>query len=187
MAWDLPGWWRAIIDLVSDDDADYESFEERLRSIAREVSRSVERLAQLDMDEIAGAIGVDAGRARRLADSAGRWFNAQAETLGNERVFWGAGPGRPVADGDPVRGAGPHPLDLPTAEQGVALGALDSGRWTVEPGSNVLLAHGEGPAPTDALGLVGELRARDWIDANGDVTLVGRNALSRWLDVADSR
>jgi hypothetical protein len=59
---------------------------------------------------------------------------------------------------------------------------LDSGRWTVEPGSNLLVAHGEGPAPEDAVGLVGELRARDWIDANGDVTLVGHSALGRWLE-----
>jgi hypothetical protein len=80
------------------------------------------------------------------------------------------------------RGSGPHPLDLPTSAQGLALSALDSGRWTVEPGSNLLVGHGAGPAPSDALGLVGELRARDWINADGEVTLVGRNALSRWLE-----
>jgi len=44
------------------------------------------------------------------------------------------------------------------------------------------VANGEGPAPSEALGLVGELRARDWINADGEVTLVGRNALSRWLE-----
>jgi len=52
----------------------------------------------------------------------------------------------------------------------------------VEPGSNTLAAHGDGPAPSDALGLVRELHARDWITAEGEVTLVGRHALSRWLD-----
>ena len=41
--------------------------------------------------------------------------------------------------------------------------------------------------PPDATGLVGELRARDWIAANGEVTVVGRNALSRWLENANSR
>ena len=30
--------------------------------------------------------------------------------------------------------------------------------------------------------LVGELRARDWIAANGEVTVVGREALKRWSE-----
>jgi hypothetical protein len=64
---------------------------------------------------------------------------------------------------------------------------LDSGRWTVERGSHELVAHGEGPVPSDALGLVGELRARDWIGADGEVTLVGRRALSRWIDANNPR
>jgi hypothetical protein len=61
----------------------------------------------------------------------------------------------------------------------VALSALDSGRWTVRPGSNQLAGTGTGadPAPSD---VVGELRARDWITADGTPTLVGRQALSRW-------
>jgi len=73
-------------------------------------------------------------------------------------------------------------MDLPTGEQGLALAALDSGRWLVEPGSHSLVVAGEGPAPSHAQDLVGELRARDWIAADGGVTLVGRHALSRWLD-----
>lgn len=169
---------------MSEDDSGQESFEERIRSIAQEVSRSVERLTQLDIEEIAGAIGVDADRARELADSAREWFNTQAERLGDDVASWSAAMGHAAPKTDPQRGTGPHPLDLPTAEQGVALGALDSGRWTVEPGSNVLTSHGEGPEPSDALGLVGELRARDWIAADGEVTLVGRDALRRWLDAA---
>jgi hypothetical protein len=167
---------------MSEDDPDYESFEEMLRSVAREVSRSVERMAQVDMDEIAGAIGVDPARVREWADSAGRWLSAQAEGLGDDVAVPGTGPERTAADEDPLRSVGPDPLDLPTRDQGLALAALDSGRWTVEPGSHVLVTHGEGAAPSDALGLVGELRARDWIGADGAVTLVGRNALSRWLD-----
>jgi hypothetical protein len=161
---------------------DNESFEERVRSIAREVSRSVERLADLDMDEIARSMGVDADRARGLADSAGRWFSVYAQTFKSPDA--GAEDVQEPLPTDPAtrRGAGPHPLDLPTASQGLALSALDSGRWTVEPGSNLLVGHGQGPAPSDALGLVGELRARDWINADGEVTLVGRNALSRWLE-----
>jgi hypothetical protein len=34
----------------------------------------------------------------------------------------------------------------------------------------------------EPLGLVDELRARDWIAADGAITLAGRHALSRWLD-----
>jgi hypothetical protein len=40
---------------------------------------------------------------------------------------------------------------------------------------------------SDARGLVDELRARDWVAADGEVTLVGRHALSRWLDAANPR
>ena len=210
---------------MSEHDPDNESFEEKVRAIAREVSRSVERLGDFDVDRIADAIGVDAERARQLADTAARWLNGQAESFG-EGGLWSTKPGHPSAGRDPRdtpadedprgpatdpraaddprgaaagpeprgaraaggqrRGAGPHPLDLPTAEQGVALSALDSGRWTVEPGSNSFSIRGEGPGPDDALGLVGELRARDWVDANGEVTLVGHNALRRWLDDANS-
>jgi hypothetical protein len=182
---------------VYEDDPERESFEETLRSIAREVSRSVERITELNLDEIAGSIGVDAARASEWFDEAGQWLRAQAAGLGADFASSGGRPGAarpegarsggPAADEDPLRSAGPHPLDLPTGEQGLALAALDSGRWTVEPGSNVLVARGEGPGPSDALGLVGELRARDWIGADGEVTLVGRHALSRWLDAADPR
>lgn len=172
---------RAMIELMSDEDPDQDSFEERVRAIAREVSRSVERMADFDIDEIAEAVGVDAARAKALADSVGRWLSSQAENLGEDLPFWGALGGRAMAN-HPPRTEGPHPLDVPTAEQGLALSALDSGRWMVEPGSDELVTHGEGPEPSEAMGLVSELRARDWVAANGEVTLVGRNALSRWLD-----
>ena len=82
---------------------------------------------------------------------------------------------------DPLRRATSHPLDLPTEEQGVALAALDSGRWTVEPGTDALGVKGDGPGPSNALGIVRELRVRDWISTDGEITLVGRHALSRWL------
>jgi hypothetical protein len=161
---------------------DNESFEDRVRAIAREVSRSVERLAAMDMDEVARTIGVDAERAKGLVDTAGRWFSAYAETFRGDVEFEDADSTPPAGERPTRRGAGPHPLDIPTAGQGLALSALDSGRWTVEPGSNLLVAHGEGPAPQDAVGLVGELRARDWIDAEGELTLVGHSALGRWLE-----
>jgi hypothetical protein len=176
---------------VSADDPGQDSFEQIVRWIAREVSRSVERVAEVDVDEIAEAIGVDPIRARQWVDTAGQWLRAQAEGLGDDLGFAGA----PAADeeagaeagADRPRRPGPHPLDVPTQEQGLALAALDSGRWTVEPGSNVLITHGEGPGPGVEMELVGELRARDWLSANGEVTLVGRDALSRWLDAAKPR
>jgi len=163
-----------------------EGFEAGLRWIAEQVGRSAEHLEELDIDQIARAAGVDVDRAREFLQGAGQWLNSQAEGLVNEagRRFGGFDP--VARDHDPRRGAGPHPLDLPTPAQGLALSALDSGRWTVEPGSHVLVAHGDGPTPTDALGLVGELRARDWINADGEVTLVGHNALKRWMEHADA-
>jgi len=158
-----------------------------LRSFAREVSRSAERITQIDVDEIAGAIGVDPTRAREWVDSAGQWLRMQAEGIG-EQFPGGGGRSAPTpAEDDPLRHAAPHPLDLPTDDQGLALAALDSGRWTIEPGSNALASHGEGPGPSDALGLVRELHARDWITAEGEVTLVGRHALSRWLETTSPR
>lgn len=161
-----------------------------MRSIMREFSRTVDdRVAQGDIDEIAETMGIDPSFARQWAESAGDWLRQQAEALGDESSSSQSRPpvpghSRPVVPGvghDVLADAGPHPLDLPTADQGIALGALESGRWTVESGSDALMGHGEGPGPNDALGLVRELRARDWIDVDGKVTLVGRHALSRWL------
>jgi hypothetical protein len=170
-------------------------FEDRLRAIAQEISRSVER----NIDEVAETFGVDAERARHFADAAGQWLNDRVE--GGEEMFGRpaprSAPGQhgkpgqpakpPLVDDDVPRSSrpGPHPLDLPTAPQGLALSALDSGRWTVRPGSNVLASTGEGPAPVDAAGLVSELRGRDWIKADGELTLVGRRALGRWCDTVE--
>jgi hypothetical protein len=165
------------------DDASDESFEETLRSIARELGSSVERaIDNVDLSEFADAIGVDPAVAREWAESAGAWLRAHAESVGNEVTLRIAGPRQTAGSEDPLRRAASHPLDLPTEEQGVALAALDSGRWTVEPGTDALAAKGAGPGPSDALGIVRELRVRDWIAADGEITLVGRHALSRWLD-----
>ena len=116
----------------------------------------------------ARAASAEGERARRWIDDLGQWLREQGG-----------------ATADPLRHAGPHPLDLPTADQGLALAALDSGRWRVEPGTSALAVHGEGPGPSDALGLVREMRVRDWMTADGEITLAGRNALRRWLDAAD--
>ena len=151
-----------------------------------------------NIDDVAETLGVDAERARHFAEAAGQWLNEHVE--GGEELFGRerAGssqhgrPGRPakpplVADEAAARPSrpGPHPLDLPTEAQGLALSALDSGRWTVRPGSNMLAGTGEGPAPVDAAERVSELRGRDWIKADGELTLVGRRALGRWCDAAE--
>jgi len=176
--------FRAIIDAMLEDDESHESFEETVRSIVREVSRSIERVAQVDLDEVADAIGVDLVRVRDFADSAIGWLRAHAEALGEDKAFGGGGPRGAAADEEPLPSAGPHPLDLPTAEQGLALAAVDSGRRMVEPGSDALSEHGEAEGSRDAPGLVDELRARDWITADGEITLAGRHALRRWLDAS---
>ena len=64
------------------------------------------------------------------------------------------------------------------------MAALDSGRWTVEPGADALAAKGDGPGPSDALGIVRELRVRDWVATDGKLTVAGCHALGRWLDGA---
>jgi hypothetical protein len=171
--------------MFEDDERD-ENLEDTLRSIARELGESVQRkAAEFDVDERADSIGVDADRAREWVESAASWLGRRFETFGEEIKVpepWRRPSTPPAAD--PLRGAAPHPLDLPTEEQGLALAALESGRWTVEPGTETLAARGDGPGPSDALGLVRELRARDWIAADGKLTSTGRHALERWLESA---
>jgi hypothetical protein len=180
---------------MCEDEQNFDSFEDRIRAIAREFSRSAERMAQIDLDEIAETIGVDPTRAREWFDTAGMWlraqtanFDTQAESFAEDMASRSTAPSEPVkVDEDPLRSAAPHPLDLPTEEQALALAALASGRWAVEPGSQTLVAHGEGAGPSHAPGLVRELHARDWIAADGEVTLVGRHALNRWLEAGTGR
>jgi hypothetical protein len=161
---------------------DDENFGKKVRAIATELGRSVERAVKsFDVDEVARQVEVGGERFRELADLTGRWISdrlsdreaddaTQARELGAETA----------ATTLPV--AGPHPLDVPSDEQGRALSALDSGRWKVEPGTDELVAGGDEASPADPGGLVGELRARDWIAANGEVTFVGREALKRWSE-----
>jgi hypothetical protein len=187
------------------DDSNRHSLEETLRMIAQEVTRSVDRISELDVDEIVRSAGLDPDRARSWLDDAGQWLRTQAENVDFDVTFGGSGPSEPstgfeaaspfsasaadsapsAASDDALRSAGPHPLDVPTAEQGRALAALESGRWILEPGTSALSSHGDGPSPHDALGVVRELRVRDWIDLDGDVTLVGHRALARWLEAGD--
>jgi hypothetical protein len=166
------------------DDERPRTFEDAARDIADEVRRSIERASQADPDEILRATGVDPDRVREWVDTAGEWLRSQIEGAGGGRDPR-RGPATPSGE-DLLRDAEPHPLDVPTPQQGIALAALDSGRWTLEPGTTALSVRGGGPGPRDALGLVRELRERDWIDADGGVTLVGRHALGRWLAAAEA-
>ncbi len=182
---------------MADDESNGGSFEDTLREIARELGRSVERAVDnIDVDEFAQMFGVDASAAREWVESAGSWLRSQAERVDEDLPFRMPSQRRepdrekpvpsdsPLRSDDPLRSAGPHPLDLPTDEQGIALAALESRRWMVEPGTDALTARGGGPGPSDALGIVRELRVRDWLGADGEITLVGRRALSRWLEAA---
>jgi hypothetical protein len=153
---------------VSDDEPDGRSFEDVARALADEVNRAVERLSAIDLDDIARAANEEAERARR-------WIEDLARSLAQ------TGDGAPSPDDPPVHHAGPHPLAMPTTEQGVALAALESGRWRVESGT---FAVRDGPGPSDPLGLLRELRVSDWVTADGELTLTGRKALARWLEQA---
>jgi hypothetical protein len=182
--------------------SEHDSFEDRLRAMADQISQSVRRMSEVDLEEFAERYGIDAERARAFADAAGQWLSDRVPS--DEPLFGQSqprDPDRPAPDppappdfqaaathgagtGQASKRSGPHPLDLPSGRQGLALSALDSGRWTVRPGSNQLVGSGEGPPPSGAADLVSELRARDWITADGALTLTGRHALGRWCRTA---
>ena len=135
---------------MSDEDKP-KSFEETLRAIADEVTRGIERVQHGELEDIAREYGVDADRAKRFMDNAGDWLRAQAErsTLPPFRGRAAEPESRPAehAVDDFPAGAGPDPLDVPTEDQGRALAALDSGRWTVEPGTSALVLARRRPRP----------------------------------------
>ena len=173
------------MDDMSDDDPADDGLEARLRWIAERVGRSIEDLRELDIDVIARLAGIEPERAQELLQDAEQWLSTRTGSLVEEAVARLSDlTGGLVNARQGPAGTGPHPLDLPTAEQGRALSAIDSGRWTVEPGSHELSGSQDGPAPSDTVGLVGELRARDWISSDGSLTLVGRDALRRWVEHA---
>lgn len=155
-----------------------------MKAIAEQIAQSLTR----DIDEVAERLGVDSRRAREAAGNLERWLSGRL-----------SGPESPTGDPSHVPdnaqrtaptttfGPGPHPLDLPTPEQGIALSALDSGRFTVQPGSNELTGSGADPdlGVGERNDLVNELRARDWITPDGVLTMVGRQALLRWCRTAE--
>ena len=146
---------------MRDDEPDGRSFEDVARALADEVHEAVERLSAIDLDDIARTASEEAERARH-------WIEHLARSLaqtGDQRD-------------PPVQHARPHPLATPTPEQGVALAALESGRWRIESGT--FTVH-DGPGPSEPLALLRELRVSDWVTADGQLTLSGRRALARWL------
>ena len=127
---------------MSADEPDREDFEETLRSMAGELGRYIERsIDNARLDDVADSMGVDPSVARDWIESASSWLRSQTESLGEDLVQRLGQPGRTVARVDPLGGAAPHPLDLPSDEQGLALSALDSGRWTVESGRRPTVAR----------------------------------------------
>src|ERR1700749_4835205 len=110
--------------------SDHDSFEERLRAIADEISKSMQRISEVDMEDLSQRYGVDAERARAFADAAGRWLNDHLSTgdplFGDVQRRDDDRAARPVsADPDPSgpaetgraqagSGPGPDPRDLPT-------------------------------------------------------------------------
>ncbi len=164
-------------------------FENRIRAIAQQLSRSI---SDVDLDGVADRFGVDRDRVRGVADAAQDWLSDR--TADDEPLFGQTAP--PPAAYEPVTApadgaiasprpvGGPHPLDVATELQGRALSALESGRWTLRPGAGKITGTGVGPEPPEDADLPGELRARDWIAADGTPTLVGHQALLRWCATA---
>src|SRR4051794_40372225 len=155
----------------SDDEQGRNSFEDVARALAGEVTRAVERLSEIDVEEIARRANAKAERARRWIDELGRMLRQHPTPAAMRRSalahHGSLRPGRrtgrhsllcPLMIRCRTR---LHPRDLPTADQGLALAALDSGRWRLEPGTSAVAVHGGGPGASDALGLVRELRVRD--------------------------
>src|SRR3954452_5512800 len=94
--------------VVPADDPDGRSFEEVARALPDEVQQGLERLSTIDLDDVARAANEEAERARR-------WIEDLARSL------MSAGDATTRPQRAPVHHDGPHPLAMPTAEQGVAL------------------------------------------------------------------
>ena len=153
---------------MPEDERDRHSFEDVARALVDEVNHALERLSAVDLDDIARAANEEAEHARRWIEDLARSLTQTGDVTASP------------ADA-PVRHAAPHPLATPTTEQGVALAALESGRWRIESGT--FSVH-DGAGPSDPLRLLRELRVSDWVTIDGELTLSGRRALARWLEQA---
>ena len=176
------------------DEPNRNSFEDALRAIAQEVNRGMDRLSEVDFDEVARTTGLDPDKAKDWFDTAGAWLRVRIEQVDPSSFTM---PGQPAPPPPTTRrprparrarircAARPAPARHPHRRAGRRPRGAGSGRWTIEPGTSALAVHGDGPGPRDALGLVRELRVRDWLDVDGQITLAGRHALSRWLETTD--
>ena len=96
-----------------EDEPGEDNFEDLLRSVARELGRSVERaLDSVDMDDVADAIGVDRETAGEWFDTAGSWLRANAQNVGDEVTRRVGSPKMTRSGVDPLPSAAPHPMDL---------------------------------------------------------------------------
>src|SRR3954469_4263532 len=67
-----------MIARMSDDDQDRSNFEQVAKALAEEVTRAIERISEIDVDEIARTASAEADRARLWIDDVGRWLREQA-------------------------------------------------------------------------------------------------------------
>src|ERR1700761_6573034 len=107
---------------------EHENFEDRLRAMADEISRSLQRMSEVDLDDLAERYGLDVDRARTFADAAGKWLSdrlprGRGAPAGGKPADPDVAEPRPGLEKAPAA-SGPHPLDLPTDAQGLALSAL---------------------------------------------------------------
>ena len=63
---------------MSEPDPERSSFEDVARALADEVSGAIERLSEIDLDEIARAASAEGERARQWIDDLGRWLREQS-------------------------------------------------------------------------------------------------------------
>ncbi|HEY2596169.1 MAG TPA: hypothetical protein VGK33_19935, partial [Chloroflexota bacterium] len=149
---------------------EHDSFEDRLRAIADQIGQSLRRMSEVDLEQVADGYGIDAERVRGYAEAFGQWLsdrvpsdesgfgqNPHGELDSTVSAGFDALLAQDPGPGQATNRPGPHPLDLPLDRQGLALSALDSGRWTARPGTDQLVDTGEGPLPSDAASVVSEL------------------------------
>ena len=101
---------------MSDDEPDRNSFEDIARMLTEEVSRAVERLSQIDVDELSRTANAEAERARHWVDDLGRWLREQSDAVGS--AAFGA------AEAWDTR----SPADRPALRSGSSPGRLGAGR-----------------------------------------------------------
>ena len=59
---------------MSEQEPDRNSFEDIARAVADEVSRAMERLSEIDMEELARTASTEAERARHWLEELGGWM-----------------------------------------------------------------------------------------------------------------